>query len=323
MAQLISKEVLQGILNLIAQDIATKADEGHVHTIANVTGLQDILDDKLESGDIANLATQAEVEALQTAIGNIVQFKIEVVDALPTENISDSTIYLVPKANAQTQNAKDEFMYINGAWEKIGDTEIDLSSYAKTADVNTALDDKVDKVDGMGLSSNDFTTAEKEKLAGLSNYDDSEIKGDISDLQDEVNYHIEVLFDTQENGETTLGIISKTNKMYDELLPIVNPSYFIQWKNTIGYNTISEAVLGINSTLGNAVTNIGDLRTTVYGQNGSGGLKTQVQTNTNDIADLETDVTNLTNDKVNNSDIITDTSVATTMWNNALASVNA
>lgn len=32
----------------------------------------------------------------------------------------------------------------------------------------TQLSNKVDKVDGMGLSSNDFTTAEKNKLAGIS-----------------------------------------------------------------------------------------------------------------------------------------------------------
>lgn len=32
----------------------------------------------------------------------------------------------------------------------------------------TQLANKVDKVSGMGLSSNDFTTAEKNKLAGIS-----------------------------------------------------------------------------------------------------------------------------------------------------------
>lgn len=34
-------------------------------------------------------------------------------------------------------------------------------------DAHTALADKVDKVDGKGLSTNDYTTAEKEKLASL------------------------------------------------------------------------------------------------------------------------------------------------------------
>lgn len=36
--------------------------------------------------------------------------------------------------------------------------------------VKDKLNGKVDKVDGMGLSANDFTDADKEKLAGLENY---------------------------------------------------------------------------------------------------------------------------------------------------------
>ncbi|MGL5012922.1 MAG: hypothetical protein ACRC6V_01360 [Bacteroidales bacterium] len=38
-----------------------------------------------------------------------------------------------------------------------------------------ALGDKVNKVDGKGLSTNDYTTTEKQKLAGLSNYNDSSV----------------------------------------------------------------------------------------------------------------------------------------------------
>ena len=41
---------------------------------------------------------------------------------------------------------------------------IDLSSYA----TNSALNNKVDKVTGKGLSTNDYTTEEKEKLAGIA-----------------------------------------------------------------------------------------------------------------------------------------------------------
>jgi len=36
--------------------------------------------------------------------------------------------------------------------------------------IKTLLGGKVDKVEGKGLSANDFTTLEKEKLAGLANY---------------------------------------------------------------------------------------------------------------------------------------------------------
>lgn len=49
--------------------------------------------------------------------------------------------------------------------------------------VDSSLSEKVDKVSGMGLSSNDYTTAEKEKLASLDNYDDTAVKADISSLQ--------------------------------------------------------------------------------------------------------------------------------------------
>ena len=44
----------------------------------------------------------------------------------------------------------------------------------------TAITTKVDKIEGMGLSENSFTNAEKAKLAELENYDDMEIKAYIS-----------------------------------------------------------------------------------------------------------------------------------------------
>lgn len=46
--------------------------------------------------------------------------------------------------------------------------------------VKKVSDEKVDKVTGKGLSTNDYTTAEKNKLAGLSNYNDTAVKKDIS-----------------------------------------------------------------------------------------------------------------------------------------------
>lgn len=56
----------------------------------------------------------------------------------------------------------------------------DMSNYATTA----ALDKKVDKVSGKGLSTNDYTNSEKSKLASLENYDDTDIKGRLSDLEE-------------------------------------------------------------------------------------------------------------------------------------------
>lgn len=60
-----------------------------------------------------------------------------------------------------------EKAYVNVPWTDTN-TTYDLSPYAKTADVNTALSKKVDVVSGKGLSTEDFTTALKTKLNGIA-----------------------------------------------------------------------------------------------------------------------------------------------------------
>lgn len=60
-----------------------------------------------------------------------------------------------------------EKAYVNVPWTDTN-TTYDLSPYAKTADVNTALAKKVDVVSGKGLSTHDFTSAYKSKLDGIS-----------------------------------------------------------------------------------------------------------------------------------------------------------
>lgn len=58
----------------------------------------------------------------------------------------------------------------------VTETELDQKGYATTAD----LSGKVDKVTGKGLSTNDYTTEDKNKLASLENYDDTEVKNGIT-----------------------------------------------------------------------------------------------------------------------------------------------
>ena len=76
---------------------------------------------------------------------------------LPTQNIDDSTIYLVQRAAAVEGNIYDEYMYINGAWEFLGTTDTDLAGYAKkdwveqkgyqtAADVSTIFDNKISSI---------------------------------------------------------------------------------------------------------------------------------------------------------------------------------
>lgn len=110
-------------------------------------------------------------------LGNLDTTVAEVVTTLPTTNIKKH-IYLVKDASGVTQNQYEEYIYTGNTsatydaskWEKLGDfrATVDLANYAKTADVNTALAKKVDVVSGKGLSTNDFTSAYKSKLDGIS-----------------------------------------------------------------------------------------------------------------------------------------------------------
>lgn len=101
----------------------------------------------------------------------------------------------------------------------------DSSSYAKNAD----LDSKVDKVTGKGLSTNDYTTAEKNKLAGLENYNDSDIRNLInakadpsdiptktSDLINDRNYITigDVIIDDTMSATSTNAVANKVIKKY-------------------------------------------------------------------------------------------------------------
>jgi hypothetical protein len=49
---------------------------------------------------------------------------------LPATGVTH-TIYFVPKAGS-TNDVYDEYLYINNAWEMIGNTQVDLSNYVTT-----------------------------------------------------------------------------------------------------------------------------------------------------------------------------------------------
>lgn len=87
----------------------------------------------------SEIYTKDEVDSLVSAVAGI---HFEYVQTLPTTDIQTNAIYLVPKADTQTRNIKEEYINLDGTtsgWEKIGDTEIDLSDYVTITQLNTAL----------------------------------------------------------------------------------------------------------------------------------------------------------------------------------------
>lgn len=144
-----------------------------------------------KSGDTSLTAAQREIVRmydLASAIDAAKNGRFIVASQLPTTDIDPHAIYLIPKAGGgSTGNVKEEWIYIpgdpSGSWEKVGDTEIDLSGYATITYVDTALEGKVDKVTGKQLSTEDYTTAEKTKLGGLPDTVNDLSAQDVTDVK--------------------------------------------------------------------------------------------------------------------------------------------
>jgi len=137
------------------------------------------LADKL-STKFSGIYTKTEADsAIAAAVAAADHLKRKIVDAVDDIDLTaadaDQYIYMVPNGADEAGDKYDEYMVISGALEKVGDWEVDLSEYAKTADVNTELAKKVDKVDGSRL----MTTAEGEKLASDTKVEASETNGNV------------------------------------------------------------------------------------------------------------------------------------------------
>jgi len=146
--------------------------------------------------DLINYYSKSETYSKQEIaelIGNINKLTSEIVESLPTSEISTSTIYLIK--DGDTSNYK-QYMYISGQWAQLSDTSIDLTQYAK----KTELDAKVDKVEGKQLTSNDFTDILKSKLDGIA-------EGANKTVVDEE------LSDTSNNPVTNAVITGKINTL--------------------------------------------------------------------------------------------------------------
>lgn len=124
-----------------------------------------------------NYATQQYVIE---QINGIEHFHRETVEALPLKG-KENIIYLVPK-KGNNGDVYEEYIWVDGEYEFIGTTSPDLSIFYTKEESNALLSKKVDSIEGKGLSTNDYTTEEKNKLAQLENYDDSVLWGKVNSL---------------------------------------------------------------------------------------------------------------------------------------------
>ena len=156
------------------QEVAKKANLEHTHEIDDVTGLQDALDGKANA---SHTHTTAQVDGLDTALAGKADkattlagygitdaytttqtdsaiaaavaaaphLKRTIVEELPdTEGADENTIYMVPQSGTvedpgTSTSHYNEYMLINGAFELIGSSQVDLSGYATETFVTNAI----------------------------------------------------------------------------------------------------------------------------------------------------------------------------------------
>jgi hypothetical protein len=132
------------------QDLSGYATTAQLATKANTADVTTSLATKANTADVTtSLATKANASDVTTSLATKAN-TADVTTSLATKaNTADVTTSLATKANT-------------------ADVTTSLATKANTADVTTSLATKVDKVTGKDLSTNDYTTAEKDKLAAIT-----------------------------------------------------------------------------------------------------------------------------------------------------------
>lgn len=151
---------------------ATKANVEHDHTLSDITdagtlaGLNQVAESNLDTGLAAKINGKADKgdsladygitdaytkgqadSAIAAAVAAAPHLKRSIVEDLPEVGSADAnTIYMVGTGAGSEDSAYEEYMLINGAFERIGTSDVDLTDYAKKTDVTAAINN-LDKTD--------------------------------------------------------------------------------------------------------------------------------------------------------------------------------
>lgn len=147
MADEVNNNIFIQLKNAAGQSIFPKIDllntTGSLLPQSKVEGLVDALGSKLATADfnstIANYSTTQQVtDAIAAAIAGVNSFEYEVVSELPAvADAKEHTIYLVSRnAGVKGEDVYDEYLLLNGKFELIGNTELDLSNYDTKGEVD-------------------------------------------------------------------------------------------------------------------------------------------------------------------------------------------
>lgn len=130
------KQWVLDTLLLIQKNINDNVSNHIDNTIIHVTQ-----DDK----DLWNATLQNAKDYAKKLFDSVTSFTIEIVDALPTEDIKSMTIYFIRNEHDNESDYYEEYMYINNKWEIIGSTFVNLAPYLLKEDFEKYQQEIVNK----------------------------------------------------------------------------------------------------------------------------------------------------------------------------------
>ena len=228
-------------------------------------------------------SSQASVINVGTDLNPILNFTIPkgeagaihmiIVQTLPTHDIDESAIYLLPLENPTEEgNNYAEYVYINNQWELLGKigVHVDLTDYVKNTDYASSSKGGVFKI-GYGTSINNSGIM----YAQVRNY---------NDYSSNVPNELFISKGTLENVITGKGLVSNTDYASSSVGGVIKAtgaySFVVDGQgrpsaNTLTYeqyNTYSENNFISKGTLENVITGKGLVSNTTFPTTTTGGV---------------------------------------------------
>lgn len=194
-------------ISTVSTNLSSKISQ--IETTAIPNAIKAAIVDNLDTEDSNKALSATQGKVLKTMISNLANLRIEVLNELPSTG-ETNVIYLVKKAGTNP-DVHDEYVYVEGNWEKIGNTEGDLSNYytkdqvytksetysqEEVGTLITEIEGKIPTIPNVEISmsgtgnvitSIDVDASNKHKIAavkGISVYSESEIDEKLSNLGD-------------------------------------------------------------------------------------------------------------------------------------------
>lgn len=214
-------------LNNIKLNKQQGTDNSGKHLVVNDEGLIDLENQKTKLSEFENDKKFATEDYVNVNGGKIDTIKIKGTVVNPVQKVVDLDVptndefeeLLEEVAGKQEQLSENQLLSVNSGADagKINQIE------ANRLNIENLKNDKVDKVSGKGLSTNDFTNDDKNKLDSLENYVDDALRVGISDINSKIpdtasstNKLADQAF-VNSSIATNTATFRQTHNSYDEL----------------------------------------------------------------------------------------------------------